>query len=24
VLHGDNGSTFKATTLLTMFHWLGA
>lgn len=23
VLHGDNGSTFKATTVLAMLHWLG-
>ena len=23
VLHGDNGSTFKATTVLAMMHWLG-
>jgi transposase InsO family protein len=23
VLHGDNGSTLKATTVLTMLHWLG-
>ena len=22
VLHGDNGSTFKATTVLAMLHWL--
>lgn len=22
-LHGDNGSTFKATTVLAMLHWLG-
>ncbi len=22
VLHGDNGSTFKATTMLAMLHWL--
>jgi putative transposase len=23
VLHGDNGSTLKATTVLAMLHWLG-
>lgn len=23
VLHGDNGSTLKATTVLSMLHWLG-
>lgn len=23
VLHGDNGSTLKATTVLAMMHWLG-
>jgi hypothetical protein len=23
VLHGDNGSTLKATTMLAMLHWLG-
>lgn len=23
VLHGDNGSTMKATTVLAMMHWLG-
>jgi putative transposase len=23
VLHGDNGATFKATTVLEMLHWLG-
>ena len=23
VLHGDNGGTFKATTVLAMLHWLG-
>jgi transposase InsO family protein len=23
VLHGDNGATLKATTVLTMLHWLG-
>ena len=23
VLHGDNGSTLKATTVLSMFYWLG-
>jgi transposase InsO family protein len=23
VLHGDNGATFKATTVLAMLHWLG-
>jgi transposase InsO family protein len=23
VLHGDNGSTMKATTVLAMIHWLG-
>lgn len=23
VLHGDNGATVKATTVLAMFHWLG-
>lgn len=23
VLHGDNGSTLKATTVLAMFNWLG-
>ena len=23
VLHGDNGSTVKATTVLAMLHWLG-
>lgn len=23
VLHGDNGSTFKSTTVLAMLHWLG-
>ena len=23
VLHGDNGSTLKATTVLPMLHWLG-
>lgn len=23
VLHGDNGSTFKATSVLAMLHWLG-
>ncbi len=23
VLHGDNGSALKATTVLTMLHWLG-
>jgi putative transposase len=23
VLHGDNGSSFKATTVLAMLHWLG-
>jgi transposase InsO family protein len=23
VLHGDNGSTFKATTVLAMLYWLG-
>lgn len=23
VLHGDNGATFKAATVLTMLHWLG-
>lgn len=23
VLHGDNGSAFKATTVLAMLHWLG-
>lgn len=22
-LHGDNGSTLKATTVLAMFNWLG-
>ena len=24
VLHGDNGSTLKATTVLAMLNWLGA
>jgi len=23
VLHGDNGATLKATTVLAMLHWLG-
>ena len=23
VLHGDNGATMKATTVLAMLHWLG-
>ena len=23
MLHGDNGSTLKATTVLAMMHWLG-
>ena len=23
VLHGDNGSTLKATTVLAMLNWLG-
>jgi len=23
VLHGDNGGTLKATTVLAMLHWLG-
>ena len=23
VLHGDNGSTLKATAVLVMLHWLG-
>lgn len=23
ILHGDNGATLKATTVLTMLHWLG-
>ena len=23
VLHGDNGTTLKATTVLAMLHWLG-
>ena len=23
VLHGDNGATFKATTVVAMMHWLG-
>src|ERR1700755_2504178 len=23
VLHGDNGATLKATTVLAMMHWLG-
>ncbi len=23
VLHGDNGATMKATTMLAMMHWLG-
>ena len=23
VLHGDNGATLKATTVLSMLHWLG-
>jgi len=23
VLHGDNGATLEATTVLAMLHWLG-
>ena len=23
MLHGDNGATLKATTVLAMLHWLG-
>jgi putative transposase len=23
ILHGDNGATLKATTVLAMLHWLG-
>jgi hypothetical protein len=23
ILHGDNGASFKATTVLAMLHWLG-